>query len=341
MKKQNSFPKEPERQVVEVVRHFLLAVATFRQLYQNYQRGSLEFNDLANLVDDRGQSILYNLKELSHTLYRNSFLFISEKEQIFDLTIGSIFHLAMKIREDIYQFEIYGPKYRALIQKGNTALQPSVLTRRLQEILSRAENSFKEGMEEIDILTKDIFRQFKELLYEYRENGLLIRFFLEETELLQEVMGQDALEKIFQTLYGPKEDHPYRLAGESYFESAFYGKALQLFSLALEKNPADASLHFKIYLSKGMEHFYAFDPFQALTFFEKCLSLASKIDFLDAHRTMIRKVCQKIQEEFPGRRKNDQHRYLVKKAYLVQAQLEKLPPPVSRDHPIEKTKAIT
>ncbi len=110
--------KERDRQIVEIVRHFLLAVVTFRQQYQNYQQGSLHFADLAKLIDDRGQSILYALKELSHALYRHNSAIISEKEQIFDLTIGSIFHLAMKIREDLYQLEIYGPKYRALIEKG-------------------------------------------------------------------------------------------------------------------------------------------------------------------------------------------------------------------------------
>jgi tetratricopeptide (TPR) repeat protein len=318
--------KERDRQVVEIVRHFLLTVVTFRQQHQNYQQGSLHFADLAKLIDDRGQSILYTLKELSHALYRHNSSNISEKEQIFDLTIGSIFHLAMKIREDIYQREIYGPKYRALIEKRNYPPQQENLTRQFQEILSRAENSLKEGMEEIEGLTKDIFRQFKDLLCEYRENGLLIRFFLEEKELLQEVMGEDDLEKLFRTLYGPDEAQPYRLAGESYFLSAFYDKAIQIFSQALGKNPGDESLRFKIYLSKGMEHFYAFDPLQALIFFEKCLSLAGKIEFLETHRAMIRKVCQKIQEEFPGRRKSDQHRDLVKKAHSLQRQLEKLPP---------------
>lgn len=325
--------KERDRQVVEIVRHFLLTVVTFRQQYQNYQQGSLHFDDLVKLIDDRGQSILYTLKELSHALYRHNSSSTSEKEQLFDLTIGSIFHLAMKIREDIYQLEIYGPKYRALIEKGNYPPQQENLTHQFQEILSRAENSFKEGMEEIDVLTKDIFRQFKELLCEYRENGLLIRFFLEETELLQAVMGIDALEKLFRILYGPDEAQPYRLAGESYFHSAFYSKAIQIFSQALEKNPEDESLRFKIYLSKGMEHFYAFDPFQALIFFEKCLSLAGKIEFLETHRAMIGKICQKIQEEFPGRRKSDQHRDLVKKAHSLQRQLEKLPPVLDHVHP--------
>jgi hypothetical protein len=45
---------------------------------------------------------------------------------------------------------------------------------------------------------------------------------------------------------------------------------------------------------------------------------------------MVRKVCQKIQEEFPGRRKTDQHRDLVKKARLLERQLKDLPPATSK-----------
>ena len=73
--------KKRDRQIMEIVRHFLLAVVTFRQQYQNYKQGSLQFADLAKLVDDRGQSLLYALKELSHALYRRSSAIISEKEQ--------------------------------------------------------------------------------------------------------------------------------------------------------------------------------------------------------------------------------------------------------------------
>ena len=57
-----------------------------------------------------------------------------------------------------------------------------------------------------------------------------------------------------------------------------------------------------------MEQFYSFAPLQALRSFEKCLPLAQKVEFLETYRAMIHKVCQKIQEEFPGRRKTDQHR---------------------------------
>ena len=318
--------KERDRKVMEIVHNFLLAAQTFRQQYKKYQQGSLHFTDVAKLVDDRGESIFYALKESCQELFRRNSASLSEKEQIFDLTVGSIFHLAMKLREDFYQLEIYGPKYKALLEKGDGRPEQENLVHQFNEIISRAETSLKEGMEEISLLIEDIFRQFKELLVDHRKNGLLIRFLLEEKALVEEIMGKGAVEDIFKTLYGQDEAQPYCLAGESYFQSAFYNLAIKNFSLALGKNPGDENLQFKMYLSQGLDQFYSFAPHQALKSFEKCLSLAGKVVFLESYRAMIHKVCQKIQEEFPGRRKSDQHRDLVKIAKNLQKQLKDLPP---------------
>jgi tetratricopeptide (TPR) repeat protein len=325
--------RERERKIVEIVRNFLLATRAFRQQYQKYRENALHFSDLAKFVDDRGQSILFSLKESCQDLFRRASSFVSEKEQIFDLTLGSIFHLAMRMREDLYQLEVYGPKYLKLNARRDPAPGQENLIREFKKIMSRTESSFKEGMEEIDFLFQEVFRQFKELLVEYRENGLLLRFFLEESDFLKEVLGKDALEEIFRTLYGQDEVQGYRLAGESYFQSAFYTQAVKAFSRALEKRPGDESLQFKIHLSQGMEQFYSFSLFQALRSFEKCLHLAEKVEFLETHRAMIRKICQKIQEEFPGRRKTDQHRDLMKKAKTLRRQLDELPPAPSDIYP--------
>jgi tetratricopeptide (TPR) repeat protein len=325
--------KERERKVVEIVRNFLLAIRTFHQQYEKYRQGSLRFSDLAKLVDDRGESALFALKESCQTLFRHSSAPVLQKEQIFDLTIGSIFHLAMKLREDLYQLEVYGPKYSELGARGDRSQGQGDLIQEFKKITSRTEESFKEGIEEINVLFQDVFRQFQELLGEYRENGLLVRFLLEESDLLQEVFRIDSVEDIFRTLYGSDEARGYRLAGESYFQSAFYAQAIKAFTRALEKSPGDESLQFNIYLSQGLEQFYSFAPLQALRSFEKCLSLAAKVEFLESYRAMIRKVCQKVQEELPGRRKTDQHRDLVKRAKLLQQQLEELPPAPSDTHP--------
>lgn len=325
--------KERDRKVMVIVHNFLLAAHNFRQQYEKYQQGSLHFIDVAKLVDDRGESIFYALKESCQELFRRNYAFLSETEQIFDLTVGSIFHLAMKLREDLYQLEIYGPKYKSLLEKGGGRPEQKNLVHQFNEIISRAETSLKEGMEEIALLIEDISRQFKELLFDHRQNGLLIRFLLEEKVLVEEVMGKGAVGDIFKTLYGQDEAQPYRLAGESYFQSAFYNLAIKNFSLALGKNPGDENLQFKMYLSQGLEQFYSFAPHQALKSFEKCLSLTGKVIFLESYRAMIDKVCHKIQEEFPGRRKSDQHRDLVKIAKTLQKQLQELPPVPSGPSP--------
>jgi tetratricopeptide (TPR) repeat protein len=326
--------RERDRKVVTIVYSFLHAFRTFRQIKNIHQEGSLRFADLAKFVDDRGQSFLFTLKTACQDLFRQSSSSATKNEEIFDLTVSSIFHLAMKLREDLYQLEFYGPKYLEFGEKGDQNQGQEALILKFKEILSRATNSFQEGMEEIAALIEDSLRQFMGLLNEYRGNGLLLRFILEEKQLLECVFGANGPGEVFRLLYPQDESEPYRLAGESYFDSAFYSRAIHAFSLALEKCPEDESLKFKISLSRGMEQFYGFNLDDALKSFEHCLSASAKAGILESHRSMIRKVCQKIQEEFPGRRKDDQHRNLVKKAKALQKKLQDLSPAAADISPI-------
>jgi len=244
----------------------------------------------------------------------------------------------MKMREDLYQLEFYGPTYSHLSTKGDGSWERQSLVRQFEGLISRARNSFREAMEEMAALLQDVLPQFRDLLEEYRTNGLLIRFFMEERELLQDVLGQNALEDLFQSLYGLEQTKPYWLAGESYFQSGFYERAAQAFSRALEKSPADENLRFIHHLSQGMIQFYSFAPQQALKSLENCISIAAPKEVVENYRDMIFMVCQKIQEEFPGRRKGDQHRDLTKKAKALQRQVEKLCllPPTPRPLPPKK-----
>ena len=316
--------RDRERKVVEIVRHFLLTVQTFRQHQEKYRQGSLCFSDLARLVDDRGRSVFFVLKENCHSLFRRNECPVSEKEQIFDLTIGTLFHLAMKMREDLYQLEFYGPKYTELDRKGDGPLDRKNLVHQFKQLISRAHKSFQEGMDEMAILIQEALPQFQGFLGEYQENGLLIRFLLEEKDLWQDVWGEDALEDLFRRLYGPRPARPYWLAGESYFESGFYGRATQAFCRAVEKNPVDQNLLFLHRLSQALEQFYSFAPQQALKSLEKCLSLSAGREVIEKYRDIIYMICQKIEDELPGRRKGDQHREMVKKAKALHRQMEKL-----------------
>ncbi len=325
--------QERDRKITEIVSNFLLAVLTFRRVYDKYMQGSLHFADLAKFIDDRGHSVFFTLKERCQELFRRRNAAVSEQEEMFDLTVGSIFHLAMKTREDRYQLEFYGPKFQELTKKNDGTRKQEQLVEQFQKILSRAEASFREGMEEIAALFEETTRRFQQLLGAYRSNGLLMRFLMEQDDLVKDVLGFENPVDLFKKIYGEGEAHAYRLAGESYFQSAFYAKAMRAFSKALEKSPGDPNLQFKIHLSQGMEQFYSFAPNLALKSLEKCLSYSGKIDFSDCYRVMIRRVCLKIQEELPRRKKDTQQGDVIKKAQLIQRQLEALPPAFSDVYP--------
>lgn len=316
--------RDQERKIVDIVHKFLLAFLAFRGLHQKFLQGSIRFADLAEFVDDRGQSLLFSLKESCHSLFRNQSSNFSANEQIFDLTIGSIFHLAMKMREDLYQLEIYGPQYDQWNSKQEGSPQQKNLMQQFRDILARAESSVRQGMEEILTLSRDGFRQFQELLPTYRDNGLLIRFFLEQGDLLRKVFGDKYLGELFRILGESDLSRLYQLAGESYFESGFYRQAIEAFSRALEIHPTDEQILFRRHLSEALEQFYSFAPLQALQSIEKCLSPAVKSGLSEPQHHLLRMVCQRIQEDFPGRRKSDQHGDLLEKAKILQRQIEKL-----------------
>jgi len=326
MERKSSSQRDRERKVVEIVRRFLLAIRTFRQVYAEYGKGSLCFSGLARLVDDRGQSILFALKEDCHSLFRRGETGVSEKEQIFDLTVGTLFHMAMKMREDLYQLEFYGPKVSRLSEREDLPREKGSLIPQFQGLLSRARSSLRESMEEMDLLLIGALPQFQNLIREYRENGLLLRFFLEETDLLREVWGEGALETFLDSIYGQNSSQPDLLAGESYFQGAFYSQAVQAFSRALGKNPADPEAQFMHRLSQGMEYFSSLAAPAALKSFENCLSLGVQKEFLERYRERIETVCRRIEQESPGRRRGDRGRDLAEWARALRRKLEEIAP---------------
>jgi hypothetical protein len=101
-----------DRNILEIVRGLLFSEVAFQKIFKKYKEGRLRFSDIGLWVDDKGQTLLYNLKEQSHSSFRyKGKTPISRNEWVLDLVIGSIFHEAMKLRENIYQMEVYQPKY--------------------------------------------------------------------------------------------------------------------------------------------------------------------------------------------------------------------------------------
>ena len=103
--------------LVDILRAFLLADQSMRRIFARYREGVLTFDEVQRLVGDDERSVLFRLKERSHALFRGGDHapgIATQREALFDLAVGSLFHEAMKFRENLYQRTVYGPKVRAL-----------------------------------------------------------------------------------------------------------------------------------------------------------------------------------------------------------------------------------
>lgn len=231
------------------------------------------FANIEELVDDRGKSHLFHLKEMSHELFRNS-LDASYKEKLYDITIGYIFHEAMKLRENMYQLEYYRPQCD--IDQGTLTDNEKKTVHEIGLLINKAEIRLKEGFKEIKTLINELVGQLKDLIVLYKNNYLLPRFIFENEKSLKKIYGKKGFENLLNMVYA---DGRYLLilkAGQSYLESQYYDAARILFKKAVHLDSKDTTALF-LYLYASAYYFYFKNMFtRSLMLAEKACNL--KID---------------------------------------------------------------
>lgn len=211
--------------LVDIVRDFLDVHRLTRRMIEHYRAGDLRFDEVARLVGDSEQSALFRLKERCHALFRasqddapGSAL---RPEALFDLAVGALFHDAMKLRENFYQLEVYGPKVRTLRQQSGDA--PSDLVREMEKVLAAASERFDEALAETEMLLVQTREQFRLLLVVHRDNGLVARYLVENASLVSDVFGT-GIDSLLAGMYGDAATGYVRVA-RSYLRSGYFEEA--------------------------------------------------------------------------------------------------------------------
>lgn len=287
-----------ERNLLELVRELLLSKATFQDILKNYRKGKLRFSDIASWVDDKGHSLLYNLKEQSHKIFRNkekkNFQY---REGLLDLAIGSIFHEAMKLRENIYQLENYRPKYiKYKLHMGKRTYEKNYL-QQFERIMARAEQGVLLGMAETHSLFHDAMEQLIDFFKNHSKNPYWVRFLLEHTLLLKKVYGSKRTKEIFQTLFKNGISEAYVLAGQSYLESEHYDLSSYYFSKALKSGSLKPQILFLLHFSQGMEAYLKSAYAKVISLWEGLTRFPVHKDFKKIYIKKMEEVCRKIKNE--------------------------------------------
>jgi len=285
-------------EIVEILKGFLKSALIFTDMVKGYQQGNLKFSKLEELVDATGSSPLYDLKERCHSRFRyQEGEPINEKEKLFDLTIGSIFHEAMKLKENLYQLQVYRPRYLEIEKRLGNPL-PERELHRFRKIILRAEQGLKEGMEDLKELFRDVKEQLGELLREYSKNQLLIRFLLENRALVQKVYGRGGLEKIFASMFKGGIDQAYWTAGNSYLESQYFDMAHHVLKRALRRQPENEMIKFICQFASGASSYYVNDYQKAMQKFKGLVSFKDHIRGRGKHLKKAEEICRKMGREY-------------------------------------------
>ncbi len=223
-------------------------------------------------MDDRGKSCLYRLKQMCHDLFRNADE-AAYKEKFYDITVGYIFHEAMKLRECIYQLEYYKPQYTMLVSSAELTSAENKVIHEFDLLINKAEKRLAEGLKEVKTLLKELVAHVKDLIKIYKDNYLLPRFILENERSFIAIYGKKGYQDLLGDIYEQGRTTLMLKAAISYLDSEYYQTARGLFQKVTKIDRLNTAAKF-LYLYTSAFNCYFKNRFSmAQIFAEEALAL--------------------------------------------------------------------
>lgn len=283
-----------EKKQIDLIRESILVYEKCMECKSLFNSKDLCFANIEELVDDRGKSHLFRLKEMSHDLFRNSDA-ASYKEKLYDMTIGYIFHEAMKVRENMYQLEYYRPQCNIALHTLTD--QEKKVVHEIGLLVKKADIRFKEGFKEIKVLLNELVGQLKDLIVLYRNNYLLPRFIFENERSIKKIYGKKGLLTLLNTAYPNGRQLLIFRAAQSYLDSEYFDTARPLFKKILRLDSQNLpALFFFTYASAYS--FYFKNMFtRSLIFAERAYALNIDENIKDNYMDSLKKLITTLSKE--------------------------------------------
>ena len=295
--------KNPDKRnwiILEIVRDYLYAYIHFQSMYKKYKANALTFEDVEKFVTDKDPTLpLFNLKESCHMLFRyQGDEKCSDEEKLLDLAVGSIFHEAMKIRENLYLLEVYKPRYLQILSGKEASDYERNLLQAFSKIGARTEKRLAESVTEVKRLFKDTLKQLSGLLPLYKDNPVLMRCLLGNKDLLQRVFGKRKGLKAISDIFPGGLGEAYDVEGRAYLESEHYDLAAEFFNQALKYNSLNQELKCLYLYARGMDGYYKNKYRETLRFFYKLLPIAGAFKNGKGYLEKVEEICRKVGREY-------------------------------------------
>ena len=216
------------------------AVEKRRQLWDQLVR-------MVGTEKDKGP--LWLLKDLCHMVWPEVDHEQDVSGSLFDWLTGSIFHETMKLKENIYLLNRYGPaacriKDRPLdidhfFRNDNQASPVNRLGNIIdvQSLISRAAADAVRQMEQIAYLFSHASYMLRMKMSSFADNSLVVRLLVEQEEMVKLLWGEE-VEDVFTDMFYGDAAEGFCTAGRSYLNGQWFAQALKMYQRALAANPS-------------------------------------------------------------------------------------------------------
>lgn len=234
--------KIKDEKIKDIIDGYLRAKSMFQSYNSKFRDGEIvSFEELKEISE-----VLFEVKEDHHLLFKrviNPKARELEKARKFTPTeeeielmnnIGLVFHKVMVVRELKYVMEHY----------KEDSIDYMETKEELERMLGR-----------LDILFRDGLRIIKSALSLYTDNYILLAYFLENRDFVEEIFGEDLEEIIKSMLNQEGLEYAYYRIGKYYLVNGWYDRAEKMFGQALRINPGleDARYYLETIAQKATE----------------------------------------------------------------------------------------
>ena len=291
-----------EKKQIDLINESLCVYATCNECMELHRTGNLGFSRVDGFVDDRGKSCLYRLKQMCHDLFRNADE-AGYKEKFYDITVGYIFHEAMKLRENLYQLEYYKPQYAQLNNTDGLTASEKKILHEFDVHINKAEKRLNDELKQVKIILRELVAQLKDLIKLYRNNYLLPRFLLDNEKSFTRIYGARGYRELLGEMYEKGKATLLSRAALSYLESQYYEMAAHLFRKVMALDTHDERAHFFFLYSSAFNLYFKNRLSRALGYANRAASTAAAGDDVERYRQELENLISELPKEMSRRRK--------------------------------------
>ncbi len=267
----------------QVVMDFFSFAQSFIRLYEEYlacgrlEAGRLRMDLLATRTGENRQRIweqlahmigsetgkgeLWQLKDLCHQIWPGQDQSGSVHGALLDWLVGSVFHEAMKLKENIYLLNTYGPAARRLrrLSPRDPALPRLSAMVDVESLVGSIAGDAARQVEHLAILVGQASCILRILLPELAGNPLLVRLLVEEEDQVRTVWGEEVGDVLADMFQGSAA-RGFCAAGRSYREGQWYEQARAMYGRALQCDPENREARQQLDRLKSMPEIVRSSP---------------------------------------------------------------------------------